>query len=257
MGQKKIAFLGKGGVGKTILSALTGKIFSENGQRVLYVDADPARGLTTSLGIGEIKTIGEAREEIIRRAKIADSEEEKERIADIIDYLLLEALYESPRFSLISMGQSDSLGCYCPINNLLRSTINAIGSQYDVVIIDAEAGIEQVNRQVVETVDHPVIVTDNSLRGARTALMIYDLIGKIPAMKTAAAGVIFNRVDKASPDLIEKITGGGLRYYGDIPPDPVITGLDLRGESLFDISGEATSVKGTRKILTGAGITGR
>jgi CO dehydrogenase nickel-insertion accessory protein CooC1 len=86
--------------------------------------------------------------------------------------------------------------------------------------------------------------------------MIHDLIGKIPAMKTTAAGVIFNRVDEASPDLIQKITDGGLRYYGNIPPDPVITGLDLRGESLFDINGEAKSVKWIRKILIGAGITG-
>ena len=178
-----IAMLGKGGVGKTMLSAVFGKIFSDMGKRILLVDADPVQGLTTALDIKDIKTIGQARVEIIQKARMVNSEEEKERIADIIDYLLMESLYETPDFSLITMGQTDRLGCFCPINSLLRNTIQSIGSQYDIIIIDAEAGIEQVNRQVVETVDYPVIVSDNTMRGMNTAFMIADMIERIPVME--------------------------------------------------------------------------
>ena len=63
-----------------------------------------------------------------------------------VDYLLLEALYEAPQYGLLVMGQTDSIGCFCPLNTLLRSTIKTIASQYDVVIIDAEAGFEQISR---------------------------------------------------------------------------------------------------------------
>ena len=71
-----IAFLGKGGVGKTVLSALTGTILSARGKRVLLVDADPAMGLTSALEVSDIKTIGTAREEIIHQASISNSSEE-------------------------------------------------------------------------------------------------------------------------------------------------------------------------------------
>lgn len=178
-----LAFLGKGGVGKTVLSALTGTILSACGKKVLFVDADPAMGLTSALEVSDIKTIGAAREEIIRQARISSSSEEKEKLADIVDYLLMEALYEGQGFGMVAMGQTNTLGCYCPVNNLLRSTIKSIASQYEAVIIDAEAGIEQVNRQVVESVHYPVIVTDNSLRGARTAVMISSLLKKFPSCR--------------------------------------------------------------------------
>jgi CO dehydrogenase maturation factor len=201
----RFAFIGKGGVGKTILSTLAGRIFMERGERVLFIDADPAMGLATSLQVDGFKTIGRAREEIIREAKISNSVEEKERLSEIIDYLLLEALFERDRFSMIVMGQTETLGCYCPINNLLKNTIGSFASQYDVVIIDAEAGIEQINRQVVESVQYPVIVTDNSMKGVKTALMIEDRIRNIPAMSPVKTGLIFNRVESADPLHVEKI----------------------------------------------------
>lgn len=250
-----IALLGKGGVGKTIISALIGKVFSMADARVLFVDADPAMGLSLSLGIGVVKTIGEAREEIIQKAKGAGSYDKKEDISEMIDYLLLEALYESPDFSLVSMGSTNSLGCYCPLNTLLRGTIKAIGSGYDVIVIDAEAGIEQINRQVVETVDYPVIVTDNSMRGISTARMINEMIQRVPYMAPVKTGVIFNRVLQESADLIEMVENSGLIYYGSIKPDPEITALDMKGETLFSISESSLSLKGVKGMLSQINIS--
>jgi len=250
-----IALLGKGGVGKTILTALIGKVFSMTGARVLFVDADPTLGLSTSLGIGLLKTIGEARDEIIMKARLAGSDKEKENISEMIDYLLLEALYESPEFSLISMGSTSSLGCYCPLNTLLRGTIKAIGSAYDVIIIDAEAGIEQVNRQVVETVDYPVIVTDNSMRGVSTARMIHEIIQRVPAMAPVKTGVIFNRITEESEDLVEMVEKSGLICYGSIKPDPEITAIDMKGAPLFSISESAPSLAGVKAMLSQIDIT--
>lgn len=245
-----IALLGKGGVGKTILSALIGKVYSMSGARVMFVDADPTQGLSSSLGAGTVKTIGEVRDEIILKARDAKSDDEKENISDIIDYLLLEALYESPEFSLISMGSTTTLGCYCPLNSLLRGTIKAIGTGYDVIIIDAEAGIEQVNRQVVETVDYPVIITDNSMRGVSTACMIHEIIQRVPGMAPVKTGVVFNRVAQNSADLINIVEEKGLLYYGSIKPDPEITELDMKGEPLFSISDSAPSLAEIKAILS-------
>ena len=232
---KTITLLGKGGVGKTLLSALIGKYFIDQDKKVLFIDADPARGLQTALNVEQVKTIGEARVEIIKTVKISSKIEEKQNLVNIIDYLLLEALYEDPRFSLLVMGQTDTLGCYCPLNSLLRETIKSIGSEYEIIIIDAEAGIEQVNRQVVETVAYPIIVTDNSLRGIKTSLMINDLIKKIPKMKPLQTGIIFNRVDKIEPTLLNYLPPD-LKIYGHLPSDAEIAKFDLQGKSLIELT---------------------
>lgn len=244
--------LGKGGVGKTVISALAGKVYSMSGARVLFVDADPAQGLSTSLVAGPVKTIGEARDEIIIKAKDIKSDYEKENISDVIDYLLLEALYESPEFSLLSMGSTTSLGCYCPLNSLLRSTIKTIGSGYDIIIIDAEAGIEQVNRQVVETVDYPLIITDNSVRGISAASMIYEIMKRVPGMSPVKTGAIFNRVVLESSELIRMAEDKGMQFYGSIKPDPEITALDMKGENLFSVRETASSLVEVRDILSRA-----
>lgn len=252
-----IAFLGKGGVGKTVLSALMGSILSAQSRKVLFVDADPAMGLTSALEVSDIKTIGTAREEIIRQAKISNSSEEKERLADIVDYLLMEALYEGPDFGMIAMGQTNTLGCYCPINNLLRSTIKEIASQYEVVIIDAEAGIEQVNRQVVESVHYPVIVTDNSKRGAQTATMISQLLKKVPQMAPVKVGAVFNRVIEADKDLMNIIRNAGMEYYGNVKPDPAISKLDRHGTSIAKIDITSLAISGMISILEKMGAFGQ
>ncbi len=245
-----MALLGKGGVGKTVLSALIGRAYSDRGSRVLFVDADPARGLTSALGAIPVKTIGEAREEIISKARSAGNEKDRNELSESIDYLLMESLYESPAFSLITMGSTSSLGCFCPVNSLLRETIRAMAGNYDVIVIDAEAGIEQVNRQVVETVDYPVIVTDNSMRGASTALLISDIIKRVPGMAPLETGVVFNRVESGAPGLVRVIEENGLAFYGTVGPDPEITAIDIKGGPLFSVSATAPSLSAVRGILS-------
>ena len=244
-----MAFTGKGGVGKTILSALTGKIFASRGKRVLFVDADPARGLEGSLGVFNSRTIGQAREEIIHKARRENVPEEKSDLYNIIDYLILEALYEGPDFSLLVMGRTDNIGCYCPLNELLRGTIAAISFQYDVIIIDAEAGLEQVNRKVVETVHYPVIVCDNSMRSVSTAVMIDEIIRDIPKMNPVKTGVIFNRVEETDNNLVKQITDRHMSCYGSIKPDRVISEFDLAGRSLMDIPDDTPALQQLAALL--------
>lgn len=249
-----IAYLGKGGSGKSILSALTGKVACSMNKNVLLIDADPAMGLASALGIGTYKTIGKAREEIIRQAKIGSSNEEKERLSDIIDYLMLEALYEGDDFSMLVMGQTDTIGCFCPVNNLLRDTIESIASQFDVIIIDAEAGIEQISRQVVESVHFPIILSDNSMRGVKTGIMAHETIVNSPRMNPKKTGCIFNRVEAVNDALKQEIIKSGLNFYGNIPPDRLITQRDADGLSAMEMPGDSIALRQLKEILHEQGI---
>ncbi len=248
-----IAYLGKGGAGKSITASLTARIALDKGKKVLLIDADPAMGLATALDVQGFKTIGEARSEILRQAKITKAEETA-RLSEIIDYLLMEALLETERFSLLVMGRTDTVGCYCSINSLLRETLGVIAGQFDVVIIDAEAGIEQINREVTRSVTHAIVLTDNSLRGARTALLARETIEASPAMKPQRTGVLFNRVDTPDPELVRLIEEGGLKFLGVVPPDPVVTARDARGLPALEMPADSTALLALREILEREGI---
>jgi len=244
-----ITFIGKGGTGKTILSAITGKVFSDMGKRVLLIDADPAMGLATALDIDGYKTIGKAREEIILHAKQKGSTDEKARLSDMIDYLLLETLYETNRFSMLVMGQTDTLGCYCPVNNILRDTIGEISQNFDIVIIDAEAGIEQINRQVVKSVQYPVIISDNSLRGVRTVALANQVIKRVPSMNPLKTGVLFNRVEEVDAEHIRKVEEEGIDYYGFIPADSIVEEMDRKGTSIMDMPDNSAALCRMKEFL--------
>lgn len=255
MGTKTIAYLGKGGSGKSILSALTARLVIgddrlviDGGRRPLLIDADPAMGLACALGVEGFKTIGEARAEILRQAAIAKGEEAA-RLSEIIDYLLLEALVETERYSLLVMGHTDTVGCYCSVNNLLRETLGQLAAQFEVVVIDAEAGVEQINREVTRSVTHAVILTDNSLRGARTALLAKGKIDRSPGMNPEMTGVVFNRVDAPDPELVALLEDGGLRVLGAVPTDPEITERDRRGLSALEMPAGSAALTALGELL--------
>ena len=75
-GQTKIiAVAGKGGVGKTSLSAVIVKLLVENfpDKKILAIDADPAIGLSTALGVEPTKTIDDVRKETAEQTQNSET----------------------------------------------------------------------------------------------------------------------------------------------------------------------------------------
>lgn len=151
---KIIAVAGKGGVGKTSLSAVIVKLLVERfpDKKILAIDADPAIGLSTALGVEPEKTIDDVRKETVEQTqngKISPLE-----ILGNAEYSVDEAICNENGFSFIAIGRPESAGCYCKINTYLKDVIALISKHYDFVVIDGEAGIEQINRRVMEKVTH-------------------------------------------------------------------------------------------------------
>jgi len=179
-GQTKIiAVAGKGGVGKTSLSAVIVKLLVENfpDKKILAIDADPAIGLSTALGVEPTKTIDDVRRETAEQTqngKISPLE-----ILGNAEYSVDEAICTQNGFAFIAIGRPESAGCYCKINTYLKDVIALIAKRYDFVVIDGEAGIEQINRRVMEKVTHLLLITDQSKKGrdvpfARIAIVLLD-----------------------------------------------------------------------------------
>jgi CO dehydrogenase maturation factor len=248
--KKLLAVCGKGGSGKTALVALMTKRLLKDGQkRLLVIDADPTMNLSTVLGIEPVKTVNDIREQIIKEARTA-GQTEKEHLARSLDYMLFEALIETDRFSFLVMGRPESLGCYCPVNDFLRGGIEALAKNYDAIIIDGEAGVEQINRQVIRSVDTPVIVSDISNRGLQTAALIKQVIeSHQDIFKYKKLGLVLNRVRSNEDELKPYVEHTGLELFGTIPEDENVTRLDMKGIPLLELPDDSPAFLSVGGIL--------
>lgn len=252
--KRLIALCGKGGSGKTALAALLTKCILQNSsKRLLVIDADPTMNLAPVLGARVDKTVSDIRESVIGKARGA-GEAEKEDLARSFDYMLLEALVETRRFSMIVMGRPDSLGCFCPVNDLLRSGIEALAENYDLTLIDGEAGLEQISRQVMRSVDTPVVVSDISMRGFQTAALIRNAITSQETTHHRKIGLVLNRVRDDMSAYQDQIDATGIELFGCIPEDAAITRFDMQARPLLELPEDGPALRAAAQILSRIGI---
>jgi len=244
-----VAVCGKGGTGKTVFTALMAKVLLDSGKagKLLLIDADPAMGLPLALGVNVRRTMGQIREEIIKAAK-GNKEEEKRQIADKLDYMLFEALNEIDSYALLAMGRTETLGCFCPINSVLKEAIQTLSKSFDTILIDGEAGLEQLNRQVAGRVDTLVIVSDATSRGIQTAAQVRDMVLNEKAIQCDRLGIVFNRV-QGNKDLLKKMADKtGLEVLGYIPQDDNIAHHDLIGKPILELR-SSKGLEAVREIV--------
>jgi CO dehydrogenase maturation factor len=249
---KLVAVCGKGGVGKTAFTAMLAKVLMEKEEagRLLLIDADPVSGLTIALDAQVKRTMGEVREEIIAASRNA-TKAEKHQLTEMIDYMVLEALTEHEKYGLLAMGRSESKGCFCPVNSLLRGMIEELSENFDTILIDGEAGVEQINRQVVRHLDSLIIVSDATSRGLRTAALVKQMVEQEEVIKCGSLGLVLNRV-QANEDLLKHAAEEvGIPVWGYIPQDENVAYHDLVGKPLTELPVDSPAMVAVSKIAEG------
>ena len=125
-----IAISGKGGSGKTTISAMLVRLLVER-QRgsVLAVDADPNACLGLALGVQPEKTVADVREATLG-GQLAGASADRERA---FEYAIHHAVAEAKGFDLLVMGQPEGPKCYCAVNNLLRRYLDQARSLLELV----------------------------------------------------------------------------------------------------------------------------
>jgi CO dehydrogenase maturation factor len=165
-----IAVAGKGGVGKTTFSALAIRhLHQVTGDVVLAVDADPNANLHAKLGVTPGKTIGDIREELLAEADKLPAGVSKQ---EHVDYQIRLALTEGGGFDLLTMGRQEGPGCYCYVNNILRTFVDSLSEKYQSIVIDNEAGMEHLSRRTTRASDVLFIVSDASKAALDSAVRI-------------------------------------------------------------------------------------
>lgn len=242
-----IAISGKGGTGKTTITALLVKNFIKklNGP-ILVIDADPNSNLNEALGIEINNTIGDLREKFLKNKDSLPPEQSKE---DYLNYLIQSSIVETNDFDFIAMGRPEGPGCYCFINNILRKILDTISRHYPLVLIDTEAGLEHFSRRTTRDLDLLLVVTDPTISGARTAKRIKDLCKELH-INIEKTLLIVNRISSYMKDRMDELIKiSEIDYAGMIPEDPLIQQFNIEGKPLFDLPSSSIALKAVSDIV--------
>jgi CO dehydrogenase maturation factor len=247
-----IAVAGKGGVGKTTLSALLVRALVESGVRpVLAVDADPNSSLGEALGLAVERTLADIRE---KGSSPEGSPASGMGRARAVEDEIARAVVEGPGFDLVTMGRPEGPRCYCYVNSLVRKSLDALAKGYAAVVLDNEAGMEHLSRRTTDRVDALVVVTDPTLPALRAARRILALSRELP-VAIGRRGVVVNRAPGGgfteayerelaavtAPDDVERLAG--------VPEDEAVARAGIEGADVMGLDAGSPAVVGARRVL--------
>ena len=214
VGGTRIVVAGKGGVGKTTLTAMLARSLGRSGIDVVAVDADEQMNLAVALGLDP-----EVAAALVPLAAAAAYVEEKTGAApgegaggllrlnpDVTDVVDRLAVPVPDRVRLLVMGgvRGAGAGCLCPETSLLAAVVRAMRlRQHEVVVMDTHAGVEHFGRSLALGFDQAVIVADPTFNAIQVGM---DTVRLAQELGIATAHLVVNRVRDAD-DLARALAG--------------------------------------------------
>ncbi len=240
-----IAVVGKGGTGKTTLAALlTWRLVARGCVPVLAVDADPNTCLDQALGVRAVKTVGALREET-DQARAAGMDKQR-----WLELRVAECLVEGPDFDLVAMGRPEGPGCYCYANAVLKDVLRRVADAYPYLVVDNEAGLENLSRRLLMSTDALVYVGDPSRRGLETLRRVHGLACDM-GIRAGRRVMVVNRTRHPEPpaavEAVRRDIAADLLLC--LPDDPELAALDEAGESLTLLPDANPLVRAVDRLL--------
>lgn len=236
----KLAISGKGGVGKTTLTALLAQGYADAGRQVLAADADPSPCLAGALGFpaelrAKLNPISEMDELIEERTGAKPGTRGgfftiNPRVDDIPERFSVQ--HRGVR--LLEMGAVDlgGSGCICPESAMLKTLFtHLLFRKEDVLLLDMYAGVEHLGRATVDFVDAMLVVVEPTRRSLGTAAQIKKLANDIGLERIYLVG---NKVRNQEEEAFLKAETPGLPVLGVLPADLRVQEADRLGVPVYD-----------------------
>ena len=229
----KLAIVGKGGVGKTTLSAALARHLAQSGRAVIAVDADPDGNLASALGVPEDglpQPIADMHDLIRERTDAKDQGgglvfRLNPEVDDLPDRFSVEA--DGVRLLELGSVELGGKGCMCPEGALLKALMQHLLLRVpDNVILDMEAGLEHMGRASASGVDALLAVVEPGMRSVQTARRIGKLAKDIGINRTL---VVANKVRQSQEREILQEALGEQEILGELPYTARLAKADLEG----------------------------
>lgn len=249
----KLAITGKGGVGKTTLASLLSWVYATEGKEVIAIDANPDANLAMALGVSKdavsnLRPIAELKELIEERTGAKAGSygsffKLNPKVDDIPDRFSIRI--DGIRLLLMGTVKKGGSGCMCPESALLKSLIShLVLSRSEVVIMDMDAGVENLGRGTAKGVDALLIVVEPGQRSFQTARAVRNLARDLGIKKCYVVG------SKTRDESERKFVTESLADFeilGFINYHPEIAEADRTGKGVFEIAksavGEVVEIK--------------
>lgn len=246
----KLAITGKGGVGKTTLTALLAQAYSDKGRQVLAVDADPSPCLAGALGFppelrAQLHPIAEMDALIEERTgakpgTVGGFFTINPRVDDIPERF--SALHRGVR--LLEMGSVElgGSGCICPEAAMLKTLFtHLLFRKDDILLLDMYAGVEHLGRATVDFVDAMLVVVEPTRRSLGTAAQIKKLANDIGLTRLYLVG---NKVRNAEEAAFLETESPDVPLLGYLPADLRVQEADRLGIPVYDHVNSLKAVTG-------------
>lgn len=216
MGRIVVVTSGKGGTGKSTVSAGLAYALARQGKRILLIDGDAGlRSLDLMLGVGS-NTVYDMSDVFAGRCEP------------------IKAVYASPVFQNVFVIPAPiSLEQLCTPSDMKRLA-KGLAKYYDVVIVDCPAGVGRGFETAVAAAEQALVVCTPDMVCARDAHIMSDLLSE----KGVPARLIINRLrprkimDGSMPDIDEIIDESALQLMGVIPEDEMVAVANANGRPL-------------------------
>ena len=236
----KIAITGKGGVGKTTLTALIAQVCADQGHEVLAVDADPSPCLAGALGFPDelrarLAPIAEMDDLILERTgakkgQIGGFFTINPRVDDIPERF--SVLHRGVRLLEMGSVETGGSGCICPEAAMLKTLFtNLMFRKDEILLLDMYAGVEHLGRATVDFVDAMLIVVEPTRRSLGIALQIKKLANDIGLNRLYLVG---NKVRNEDESAFLKAETPGMPILGFLPADLAVQEADRLGIPVYD-----------------------
>jgi CO dehydrogenase maturation factor len=236
----KVAISGKGGVGKTTVTAVWGRQFADEEQDVFLVDADPDANLAAALGVpaSDLPAPLIAMKDLIQERTGADPDQVGQyfqlnpKVSDLPDTYRVDAA----GVKLLVLGgiRGGGKGCACPQGAMLKAMMRHLMlERREILLVDMEAGLEFLGRASVLGTDALVAVVEPGRRSIETAEAVARM-GRELGVKRF--GAILNKVtDESQAETVRSALPEGTVLLGHVPYSAALGQADLEGRSVCGV----------------------